>query len=74
MKFEYPVKITADSEEQQELSITNYMGSRNQLGFHPLGRLNNWHGGIHVEGNEDLFAIADGRVIAYNLSSIIKTS
>lgn len=67
MKFEYPVKITADSEEQQEFSITNYMGSRNQLGFYPLGRLNNWHGGIHVEGNEDLFAIADGRVIAYRL-------
>ncbi|HEX8545418.1 MAG TPA: hypothetical protein VF691_00575 [Cytophagaceae bacterium] len=65
MKFEYPIKIAGESQEEIETQVSYLLGSRNSLGFYPIGRLNNWHGGIHIEGEEALFAIADGRVIAY---------
>ncbi|MBC7388980.1 MAG: hypothetical protein H7329_07215 [Opitutaceae bacterium] len=67
MKFEYPVKITGETPEEIELKVAGLMGGQNHVGFFPLGRLNNWHGGIHIEGHNELLAIADGRVIAYRM-------
>ncbi|MBC7391081.1 MAG: hypothetical protein H7329_17885 [Opitutaceae bacterium] len=67
MRFEYPIKITSDTEEGIEDKVVKLMGSQNTLGFYPIGRLNNWHGGIHLEGKDEVLAIADGRIIAYRL-------
>ncbi|MBQ4819925.1 TIGR02594 family protein [Aquimarina sp. MMG016] len=70
MRFEYPIlpNNTKDKEEDKEALIASYFGHNNQLGFYPVGRLNSWHGGIHIEGSgKEVRAIADGRVIAYRM-------
>ncbi|WP_298314587.1 TIGR02594 family protein [uncultured Aquimarina sp.] len=69
MRFEYPIlSSTKAEEEEKEALIASYFGHNNQLGFYPVGRLNSWHGGIHIEGSgKEVRAIADGRVIAYRI-------
>ncbi len=61
MKFEYPISV---SNPEQKL------GQNNTVGFFPIGRLFNWHGGIHVNerGTGAINAIGDGVVIAYRLA------
>ena len=59
MKFEYPT----DSGNSSFLK-----GASNTMGFYPVGVLNNWHGGIHIEwGTRKIRSIADGYIIAYRL-------
>lgn len=59
MKFEYPT----DSGNSSFLK-----GASNTMGFYPVGVLNNWHGGIHIEwGSRKIRSIADGYIIAYRL-------
>src|SRR5690606_2946807 len=61
MKFEYPIKL-------DDNTVLREWGNNNQFGFYPIGRLNAWHGGIHLEGADlEIKAIADGEVIAYRL-------
>jgi len=61
MKFEYPIK-TSDNN-------VHIMGSNNVAGCFPIGRLNCWHGGVHVEATqqEAIRCIADGYVVAYRM-------
>ena len=59
MKFEYPT----DSGNSSFLK-----GASNTMGFYPVGVLNNWHGGIHIEwGTRKIRSVADGYIIAYRL-------
>lgn len=74
-KVEYPVlqedlikKNDTDSEITKEIHSERLYGHYNQFGFYPIGRLNNWHGGIHIESSSVVRAIADGRIIAYRLT------
>lgn len=54
MRFEYPNNKTA------------YLTA----GYYPIGVMNTWHGGIHVEGQlTPIHSIADGEIIAYKISS-----
>ncbi len=63
MRFEYPTDIRFQSE-----NAPKYLkGASNKTGFYPVGRMNTWHGGIHVEENSPIKAIADGVVIAYRV-------
>lgn len=71
MKVEYPV-LPSDAEKADEFTkealIARYYGHRNRFGFFPIGRLNAWHGGIHIENfGTKVRAIADGRIIAYRI-------
>ncbi len=61
MKFEYPTTVS-----KAEYSL----GQQNTVGFYPIGRLFNWHGGLHVNerGTAAVKAIANGVVIAYRLA------
>ena len=43
-------------------------GSGNRAGTFILGSAFAWHGGIHLETDEDLVAIADGRLVAYRVA------
>ncbi|HBX89382.1 MAG TPA: hypothetical protein DEG09_12305 [Marinilabiliaceae bacterium] len=43
-------------------------GSCNRAGTYILGSAFAWHGGIHLETDEDLVAIADGRLIVYRVA------
>lgn len=70
MNFEYPIlpSNTKDEEKIENLN-SNFYGHNNQLGFYPIGRLNSWHGGIHIEtGGRAIHSIADGRIIAYRMA------
>ncbi|WP_062057088.1 TIGR02594 family protein [Aquimarina longa] len=70
MKIDYPIlpsdHIDSDEFTKEEL-IAKYYGHKNRFGFFPIGRLNSWHGGIHIEGSSTVRAIADGRIIAYRI-------
>ncbi len=72
MKIKYPT-IEKDTEVNEDLNkekIAKYYGHNNSLGFFPIGRLNAWHGGVHIEGNDQkIQAMADGRIIAYRIPS-----
>ncbi len=61
MRFEYPIKT-----ENPEM----YLGQGNMVGSYPIGRLFNWHGGLHLGEwrNEPIRAIADGVVVAYRIT------
>lgn len=60
MKFEYP---TDDNSSFLK-------GASNAMGFYPVGVLNNWHGGIHLEwGTRAIRSIADGYILACRLPS-----
>ncbi|WP_143470962.1 hypothetical protein [Labilibaculum manganireducens] len=63
MKFEYPIPIKDPKAK---------LGQANTLGFYPIGRLFNWHGGLHVSENSNspIKAIADGTVIAYRMPNL----
>lgn len=62
MKFIYPIKV---NEDYLSGEVDKLKGGSNQLGFFPIGRLNCWHGGIHIENNSPIAAIAKGKIIAY---------
>lgn len=65
MRFEYPNKPTSN-----KLTPSGSSYSCLTAGFYPVGALNTWHGGIHIEGESvPLYAIADGEIIAYKISS-----
>ncbi|MTI31745.1 hypothetical protein [Xanthovirga aplysinae] len=66
MKFHDPIVIKATEDYKIKRRQTLY-GQNNQMGFFPIGRLNCWHGGVHLEGKHAICAIADGRVIAYRI-------
>ncbi|MFL1897288.1 hypothetical protein ACJRPK_16410 [Aquimarina sp. 2-A2] len=75
MKVEYPIvaedlinRTDVKSEIEKESIKDRYYGHSNQFGFFPIGRLNSWHGGIHIEYSRVVRAIADGRIIAYRLT------
>ncbi len=71
MKIEYPTidKETDLSEVEKQTKVAKYFGHNNSLGFYPVGRLNTWHGGVHIEGEkEEIKVIADGRIIAYRMA------
>ncbi len=38
------------------------------FGTYPIGKFNTWHGGTHLESMSELVAIADGRIIAYQIT------
>ncbi|PKQ61441.1 hypothetical protein BZG02_15930 [Labilibaculum filiforme] len=61
MKFEYPVDGISDPDQK--------LGCNNIVGTYPIGRLFNWHGGVHVAENSSspIKAIADGTLIAYRI-------
>ena len=61
MKFEYPVDGVGNPNDK--------LGCTNMVGTYPVGRLFNWHGGIHIAENSSspIKAIADGIVIAYHI-------
>lgn len=60
MKFEYPNK--KDPSKDGQCCLT--------AGFYPVGALNTWHGGVHIEGKgAQIYAIADGEIIAYKIAS-----
>ncbi|WP_438710333.1 hypothetical protein ACSTS3_15060 [Aquimarina muelleri] len=58
MRIAYPYK-TSHAE--------NSLGQSNQFGVYPINRYNTWHGGLHIEGTNEICAIADGRIIAYRI-------
>src|SRR5690554_7369157 len=62
MKFEYPIPVSGED-------ATELLGHKNAVGHYPMGRLFNWHGGLHVFEREyaPIKAIADGVVIAYRV-------
>ncbi len=71
MRIEYPTldKEGELTEVEKTEKVAKYFGHNNSLGFYPVGRLNTWHGGIHIEGdNKEVKAIADGRIIAYRMA------
>lgn len=37
-------------------------------GFFPIGANNFWHGGVHLDTDEPICAIADGRLVAYRIN------
>jgi hypothetical protein len=57
MKFSYPDK------DIKSLDRFTKSGGRN-FGFYPVNVGNDWHGGIHIEGDKTIHAIADGEIIA----------
>lgn len=59
MKFNYPVSKIK--------SFDDFLALNRVGGFYPVGVSNIWHGGIHIEGDYDVNAIADGEVIAYRV-------
>jgi hypothetical protein len=63
MKFEYPINGIS--------TPINYH-LNNTVGFYPIGRLFNWHGGLHVGRNtkNPIKAIADGVIVACRISKI----
>ncbi|MCG8699152.1 MAG: hypothetical protein MI922_13950, partial [Bacteroidales bacterium] len=61
MKFVYPVNIGNNIKKDAK----HLKGASNSAGYYPIGRLNTWHGGIHFEGEQPIYAIADGIIIAY---------
>lgn len=62
MKFEYPIPVSGED-------ATDLLGHKNAVGHYPMGRLFNWHGGLHVFERQyaPIKAIADGVVIAYRV-------
>ncbi len=60
MKFEYPIQ----TDDPQSI-----LGQKNTVGFYPIGRLFNWHGGLHVAERSygPIKAIADGVIVAYRI-------
>ncbi|MGQ1911699.1 hypothetical protein ACT3CE_18205 [Marinifilum sp. RC60d5] len=62
MKFEYPIPTSNPADK---------LGQANTVGFYPIGRLLNWHGGLHVSGRSEsaIHAIADGVIIAYRVTN-----
>ncbi|MFD0992987.1 TIGR02594 family protein [Tenacibaculum geojense] len=76
MRIEYPilasdweiaVNNTTEELKKEELNA-RYFGHNNSFGFYPIGRLNSWHGGIHIERSNCVRAIADGKIIAYRMA------
>ena len=61
MKFEYPINTN---------NAVTALGHNNTVGCYPVGRLFNWHGGLHVgeRGYTPVKAIADGVVVAYRMA------
>lgn len=66
MKFVYPTEIPASVEDD----FKHLKGASNRTGFYPIGRMNTWHGGIHIEGDKKIKAIADGIVLAYRVPKV----
>jgi hypothetical protein len=58
MRFVYPI----ENKTAEELYTLNREGFG---GYFPIGLNNSYHGGIHVDGDHPVVAIADGTVIAY---------
>ncbi|KAA1244508.1 hypothetical protein [Aquimarina sp. RZ0] len=71
MRIEDPIKIdfAKDNEDYTKARIEALYGHANHMGFFPIGRLNFWHGGVHIDGNHAITAIADGRIIAYRMAT-----
>ena len=61
MKFTYPI----DGEGFESLIKNNIDG---EGGFYPIGANNFWHGGIHLNSDKAVRAIADGEIIAYKVA------
>ena len=60
MRFVYPEKGKNYDDAPKAASFGHY----------PLGSFNNWHGGVHVDGElAELVAICDARIIAYRFPS-----
>ncbi len=77
MKVEYPL-LPSDKKDAEEFTkeelISKYYGQKNRFGFFPIGRLNSWHGGIHIESSSSkVRAVADGRIIAYRITEDLLT-
>ncbi|WP_047790846.1 SH3 domain-containing protein, partial [Tenacibaculum mesophilum] len=63
MKVHYPIKTKKLNELDTSSKYGNYL----------IGSNNTWHGGIHVEKkDEEIKAIADGRIIAYRFMDTYK--
>ena len=57
MRFVYPVNQDGSKKGSQDIA-----------GQYPIGALNSWHGGVHIEGDHGIQAIADGHIIAYKIA------
>lgn len=49
-------------------NFNSALGIGNAFGVYPIGYHNTWHGGIHVERECEIKALADGRIIAYRFN------
>lgn len=58
MKFVFPI----ENMQAPALYARNQAG---EGGYYPIGRNKMYHGGIHIEGDDTVVAIADGTLIAY---------
>ncbi|TPN85855.1 M23 family metallopeptidase [Aquimarina algicola] len=48
-------------------NVADILGQTNSFGVYPVNHYNTWHGGLHAEGDKEIRAIADGRIIAYRI-------
>jgi hypothetical protein len=58
MKFVFPI----EGKKASDLYAINRDGVG---GYYPIGLNNTYHGGLHIDGNHAVVAIADGTVVAY---------
>lgn len=63
-----------NSEDRKVYVYTGSDGTRvnSQHGFFPINDIGFWHGGVHLEGNLPVRAIADGELVAYRLNDTTK--
>jgi len=67
MKFSYP---TNDIEETNDKTpLESFYENEKKGGFYPIGKSNVWHGGIHIEKDDEngICAIAGGEIVAVRI-------